>query len=518
MESSQDKAKKGFKVHNTITGRLHEFDSPQKHPEVTIYLCGLTTYDYAHLGNMRGPILFDVFRKFLKVLGYKVKFVTNFTDVDDKVIKRANESGVDWESLTRKFTREYLLDLSALGIEHADVYPKVTFHIPDIIDYVREILDQDFAYVINGNVYFDVRKYHAERKNYGKLSRRNIDEMITESRTEFDENKRDELDFALWKSDPEVGWDSPWGKGRPGWHIECSLMSTKYLGETFDIHSGAIDLKFPHHENEVAQAEAHSGDGTFARVWMHYEFINWKGGKLAKSGESFAVRDLFKKYDPETIRQFILSAKYRSPMDFSDEKMEEIKRSRERIDNFFFEAKRLLGDGIEESRDNLNNKLSKNVEAEKISDPEAKVASEVEIFPENFLGDLRDDFNTQGAFSRIFEIVSGANTLLGDPSLRQRGKEILNLAYLEILWAGSILGLFNDERKQLMQETAAMEILGKGGVSPDNSAEAQKLLDERQRLKGEKKYAEADAVRVKITALGFEVRDTSDGPVLKPKD
>ncbi|MBU1023535.1 class I tRNA ligase family protein, partial [bacterium] len=222
MESSQDKAKKGFKVHNTITGRLHEFDSPQKHPEVTIYLCGLTTYDYAHLGNMRGPILFDVFRKFLKVLGYKVKFVTNFTDVDDKVIKRANESGVDWESLTRKFTREYLLDLSALGIEHADVYPKVTFHIPDIIDYVREILDQDFAYVINGNVYFDVRKYHAERKNYGKLSRRNIDEMITESRTEFDENKRDELDFALWKSDPEVGWDSPWGKGRPGWHIECS--------------------------------------------------------------------------------------------------------------------------------------------------------------------------------------------------------------------------------------------------------------------------------------------------------
>lgn len=516
MENTKAAKEKGFKVHNTVTKKLHEFPPPSKHPEVTIYLCGLTTYDYAHLGNMRGPILFDVFRKFLVEIGYRVKFITNFTDVDDKVIQRAKETDADYSQLARKFTREYLLDLTALGIDHADIYPKVSYHIQDIIDYVKVIIDNGYAYESNGNIYFDVPKFHADKGTYGKLSRRNIDEMVTECRIEADENKHDQLDFALWKADSENGWESPWGKGRPGWHIECSLMSTKYLGETFDIHSGAIDLKFPHHENEVAQAEAHSGTGTFAQVWMHYEFVNWKGGKLAKSGESFAVRDLFEKYDVETIRQFILSAKYRSPIDFSDERMEEVKKSRARIDNFFFEVRRQLGESIEESRHNLINKLGNPHEKKNMSDAELKVFSEVESFAEKFLDDLCDDFNTQGALSRVFEIVNPANTLINAPDLSDTGREIANLAYLEILWAGSILGLFNDERDELMQITAANKVLGIGGIVSDSKGEAEKLLEERQKLKGEKKYKEADAVRDKIIELGFEVRDTPDGPVLKP--
>lgn len=518
MDISAVKPEKGFKIHDTIRRKLYEFPPPSQHPEVSIYLCGLTTYDFAHLGNMRGPILFDVFRKFLKEIGYKVRFVTNFTDIDDKVIKRAEEAGDDPFRLSRKFSREYMKDMSALGIEHADVYPKVTYHIQDIIEYVQKIIAEGFAYESNGNVYFDVPKFNADTKAYGRLSRRNIDEMVTESRTDFDKNKHNELDFALWKADEKYGWNSPWGKGRPGWHIECSLMSTKYLGETFDIHSGAIDLKFPHHENEVAQAHAHSGPDTFARAWMHYEFVNWKGGKLAKSGESFAVRDLFAKYHPEIIRQFVLSAKYRSPVDYSDEKMEEIKKSRVRIDNFFFEAKRLLGEGIEESSDNLINKLSALERENKLPDSEKIAFDEIIAMSDRFLDDLRDDFNTQGAFSHIFEAVNAANSLMAIGELTESGREIVNLAYLQVLWAGSIFGLFKDEMNWIMTNSDAEMLLGNKSGGSDKLAEAKKFVDERTKLKTEKKFAEADAVRLKIEALGYELRDTSEGPVLKPKE
>lgn len=518
MENLQSDKEKGFRIQDTIRRSLFEFPPPSQHPEVTIYLCGLTTYDYAHLGNMRGPILFDVFRKFLREVGYKVRFVTNFTDIDDKVIKRAKEAGDNPFRLARKFTREYLKDLSALGVEHADIYPKVTYHIDDIIEYIKKIIDEGYGYVVNGNVYFDVRKYNDERKSYGKLSRRNIEEMITEARLEFDENKRDQLDFALWKADPGY-WKSPWGEGRPGWHIECSLMSTKYLGTTFDIHSGAIDLKFPHHENEVAQAEAHSGKDTFAKAWMHYEFVNWKGGKLAKSEGSFAVRDLFEKYNPETIRQFILGAKYRSPIEFSHERMEEVKKSRERIDNFFFEVRRLLGERIEESNHNLLNKLSGLTQSDSVSEQEKSAFKEISEFHEKFLDDLRDDFNTQGALARIFEAVNQANTLMSTPDLSETGREIVNLAYTEILQAGKVFGLFEEERERLMQIHDAHELMHKrDSVSIKREHQAQELLNERQRLRGEKKFAEADLIRDKITELGYEVRDTPKGPVLKPVD
>lgn len=518
MKDLTSKSQKGFLIHDTIRRKLFEFPPPSEHPEVTIYLCGLTTYDYAHLGNMRGPILFDVFRKFLKEIGYRVLFISNFTDIDDKVIKRAKEAGEDTFKLSRKFAREYLADLSALGIEHADLYPKVTYHMDDIIAYIKTIIDQGYAYEVNGNVYFDVRKFHDAHGTYGKLSRRNIEEMVTEARLEIDENKRDQLDFALWKADPGY-WKSPWGEGRPGWHIECSCMSSKYLGRAFDIHSGAIDLKFPHHENEVAQSEAHSGENSFARVWMHYEFVNWKGGKLAKSGESFAVRDLFQKYNAETIRLFILSAKYRSPVEFSHEKMDEVKKSRERIDNFFFETKRILKEQIEESSHNLLNKLSRVDESGELSDNESKSFRDIAMFRDKFLDDLRDDFNTQGAMSRIFEAIGTANTLMSSGNLTDNAKEIINLAYTEILWSGRILGLFKSEWEELMQIENARTFTGKGKLSIDSKEnEAQNLLEERQRLRSEKKFAEADEIRDKITALGFEVRDTPDGAVLKPID
>jgi len=510
MDQQYKEKMKGFKIYDTLRRNLYEFPSPSEHPEITIYLCGLTPYDYAHLGNMRGPVLFDVFRRFLREIGYRVRFVTNLTDIDDKVIKRANEKGDDPFKLSRKFSREYLKDLSALGVDSADYYPKVTYHIEDIIDYIKRILAEGYAYESNGNVYFDVPRFNTERKSYGKLSGRNIDEMITEARIEFDDNKRDQLDFALWKADPGF-WKSPWGKGRPGWHIECSAMSTKYLGTTFDIHSGAIDLKFPHHENEVAQAEAHSGNGTFARVWMHYEFINWKGGKLAKSGQSFAVRDLFSKYDPELIRQFILSAKYRSPIEFSDERMEEVKRSRARIDNFIFDAKRMLGEWVEEDRTNLKTKLQRT----NLPGTEKKTFNEIDSFPERFIDDLRDDFNTQGALSRIYEIINSSNSLMTDAQITPEGKEIVNLAMVEILWAGQIFGLLTREREELMQITEAKKLI-EGEKSGDvKKAEAEKLLQERQKFKDEKKFAEADTIRKIILELGFEVRDTAEGSVLK---
>jgi len=504
-----EKMEKGFQIYNTLSRGFHEFPSPEKHPEITIYLCGLTTYDYAHLGNMRGPILFDVFRKFLREIGYRVRLVTNLTDVDDKVIKRAKETNDEWYRLTKFFSREYMKDLEALGVERPNFFPKVTHHIDDIIDYIKRIFEAGYAYESNGNVYFDVPKFNADRKSYGKLSGRNIDEMVTEARTEHDPNKRDQLDFALWKADPGF-WKSPWGEGRPGWHIDCSTMSTKYLGATFDIHSGAIDLKFPHHENEIAQAEVHSGPGSFAQAWMHYEFINWKGGKLAKSGESFAVRDLYKKYSPELIRQFVLSAKYRSPIEFSDERMEDVKRSRERIDNFFFDAKRVLGEWIEEEHENLRAKLSR----QELPNKEKRVFDEINSFSEKFLDDLRDDFNTQGAMSRIYEMISSTNALIS-VEWTSSSKEIINFAYLEVLWAGKIFGLFQKERDELFQVASAQELLSGVKTKRMNEVEAMKLLEERQRLKSEKKFAEADAIREKILSLGFEVRDTPEGAVLK---
>ena len=511
MDQQYEEKILGFRIYDTLRRNLYAFPPPSEHPEVTIYLCGLTTYDFAHLGNMRGPVLFDVFRKFLREIGYQVRFVTNFTDIDDKVIKRANEKGEDVLKLSRKFGREYLKDMAAFGVDTADFFPKVTYHIEDIIGYIKRILDKGYAYESNGSIYFDVPKFNAERKSYGKLSGRNIDEMITEARTEFDDNKHDQLDFALWKADPGY-WKSPWGVGRPGWHIECSCMSTKYLGTSFDIHSGAIDLKFPHHENEIAQAEAHSGNGTFARTWMHFEFINWKGGKLAKSGQSFAARNLFAKHDPELIRQFILSAKYRSPIEFSDERMEEVKRSRARIDNFIFDAKRMLGESIEEDRVNLKAKLS-HIEFPEI---EKKTFDEINIFPERFLDDLRDDFNTQSALSRIYEIINAANLLMTGNEIGSESKEIINLALTEILWAGAIFGLFRKEREELMQITEAKKLIEGEKTGDVKKTEAEKLLQERLKFKSEKKFAEADAIRKIILELGFEVRDTADGSVLKP--
>jgi len=523
-----EKMQKGFRIYNTLSRGFHEFPPPEKHPEITIYLCGLTTYDYAHLGNMRGPILFDVFRKFLREIGYRVQLVTNLTDVDDKVIKRAKETNDEWYRLTKFFSREYMKDLEALGVERPNFFPKVTHHIEDIIDYIKKIFEAGYAYESNGNVYFNVPKFNADRKSYGKLSGRNIDEMVTEARTEHDPNKRDQLDFALWKADPGF-WKSPWGEGRPGWHIDCSTMSTKYLGAIFDIHSGAIDLKFPHHENEIAQAEVHSGPGSFAQAWMHYEFINWKGGKLAKSGESFAVRDLYTKYNPELIRQFVLSAKYRSPIEFSDERMEDVKRSRERIDNFFFDAKRVLGEWIEEERWNLKNVLMDLLKTQKktvyykkqlgLTIVEDLAINKALSFEDEFLDELRDDFNTQGALSKIFNLINIMNSLSESIdynfTILPETKDIINLVYLEILWAGGIFGLFQKERDELFQAKSAQELLSGVKTKRMNEVEAMKLLEERQRLKSEKKFAEADAIREKILSLGFEVRDTPEGAVLK---
>ena len=309
-----------MKIYNTLTRQKEEF-VPQEEGKVKMYVCGPTVYNYFHIGNARPFVVFDTMRKYLEYKGFKVKFVQNFTDVDDKIINRAKEEGISAGEVSEKYIAEYYKDAAALNVKKATVHPKVTETMPDIIKFVQDLIDKGYAYESEGDVYYRTRKF----EGYGKLSGKNIDELIMgesgRTRNADDEKKEDPLDFALWKArkeDSEIAWESPWGMGRPGWHIECSAMSKKYLGDTLDIHAGGEDLQFPHHENEIAQSEAHNGK-TFANYWMHNGYINVNGVKMSKSLGNFkTVRDLLEHYDGEVLRFLILSGQYRGPIDFGN--------------------------------------------------------------------------------------------------------------------------------------------------------------------------------------------------------
>ena len=309
-----------LKIFNTLSSQKEEF-APLSDNEVRMYACGVTVYDHSHLGHARGAVVFDVVRKYLQRKGYKVKYVRNFTDVDDKIIKRAAESGTTWKELAEKYTQEYIKDMAKLGVDRPDIEPKATDHIQDIIDLIGRLFAQGLAYASGGDVFFAVRKF----PGYGKLSKKTIDDMLSGARVDVNERKEDPLDFVLWKASKpgEPAWDSPWGKGRPGWHIECSAMSMKYLGETFDIHAGGMDLQFPHHENEIAQAEGATGK-QFVRYWMHNGFVNVNREKMSKSlGNFFTIKEILEAYEPEVIRFFLLSTHYRNPIDFSDQSLQD---------------------------------------------------------------------------------------------------------------------------------------------------------------------------------------------------
>lgn len=459
-----------MKIYNTLTRKKEEF-IPIDKDNVKMYSCGPTVYDYFHIGNARPFIIFDTMRRYLEYRGYKVTFVQNFTDIDDKMIKRANAEGITVKELGERFIKEYFEDSHALGIHEASVHPKATENIDAIIDIVKKLVDNGYAYEVNGNVYFSTKKF----REYGKLSKQPLEDLEAGARIDVSDEKRDAMDFALWKSQKpgEPAWESPWGMGRPGWHIECSAMANKYLGETIDIHSGGQDLIFPHHENEIAQSECANGK-PFANYWMHNGYINIDNKKMSKSlGNFFTVRDIREKYDSEVIRYFMLSAHYRNPINFADTLMEQAKSSVERVytclDNLVF--------------------LLKNAEDKEPCDTCKAVLDKLEEYREKYIAAMDDDLNTAGAIGAIFDIVYLANTEV----TAQMPRSVIEKVIDTIRELGGVLGLFTKTEEK----------------SLDDEVEA--LIEERNAARKAKDWAKADAIRDKLKEMNIVLKDTPNG-------
>lgn len=457
-----------MKILNTLTRRKEEF-KPINEGKVGIYVCGPTVYDYIHIGNARPMIVFDTLRRYLEYKGYEVNYVSNFTDVDDKIIKRANAEGVDASVISERYIAEVKKDMAALNVREATTHPKATEEIPDMIEMVKTLIEKDYAYEVNGTVYFRTRKF----KDYGKLSKKNIDDLRSGNRdllvSGIDE-KEDPLDFVLWKpkKEGEPSWPSPWGDGRPGWHLECSVMSKKYIGDVIDIHAGGEDLIFPHHENEIAQSEAANGT-EFARYWMHNGFLKINNEKMSKSlGNFFTVREIAEKYPLQVIRFFMLSAHYRSPLNFSAELVEASKNGLERILTAVDRLKSINGiDG----------------------DVDKSVADEMDAFVKKYEDAMDDDLNTVDAISVIFELVKYANVNVTEDSSKATVELVLNT--IEKLC--DILGIITEKKEEIL----------------DSDIEA--LIEERQAARKAKNFARADEIRDQLSSMGIILEDTREG-------
>ena len=461
-------------IYNSLTRRKEEF-KPIHEGKVGIYACGPTVYNYFHIGNARPFITFDVLRRQMEREGYEVTFVQNFTDIDDKMIRRANEEGITVKELADRFIAAYWEDAAALGIRPATIHPRATEHIKEIIDMVRTLEEKGYAYELDGDVYFSVDKF----PGYGKLSGQSLDSLESGARVDVDTGKRNPADFALWKAAKpgEPSWDSPWGKGRPGWHIECSAMSRKYLGDTFDIHAGGKDLLFPHHENEVAQSECCTGK-TFARYWMHNGFINIDNEKMSKSkGNFFTVRDIMKEYQPEDIRMFMLSAHYRSPVNFSRDMMAQAHTSLQRILT---------------AEDNLRFMLEHSAD-KPLTEADNALAAAMDDCARHFDEAMDDDMNTADAIGAIFDLVRLINTNLSAESPKALLKK-----------SDSVL-------------TALTDVLGlkKAGADDALPADVQALLDARAAARKARVWAESDRLRDELKARGYAVEDTAQGQKVK---
>lgn len=460
-----------MKLYNTLTRTKEEF-IPLEEGKVKMYVCGPTVYNYIHIGNARPFIMFDTLRRYLQYKGYDVTFVQNFTDVDDKIIKRGHEEGISPEDVANKYINEYFVDADGLGIQRADVHPRVTDNIQQIIDFVKDLEDKGYAYEVNGDVYFDTKKF----EGYGKLSKQNQDELEAGARIEVNSQKRHPMDFVLWKSkkEGEPGWNSPWGEGRPGWHIECSVMSNRYLGETIDIHAGGQDLKFPHHENEIAQSEARSGKN-FSNYWLHNEYINVNNEKMSKSlGNFFTVREISEIYDLEVVRLFMLSTHYRNPINFSDEILNQSKAGLERLYN----AK-------EKAEFTINN-----LEDSKMTEEEAKLQDELASFRQKFIDAMDDDVNTADAVSAIFELAKFMNSNITENS----SKEFAQKALDEFNELTGVLNIVNKDKKE--------DILDE---------EIEKLIEQRTEAKKNKNFQLADEIRQQLLDKGIVLEDTRQG-------
>ncbi|KUJ90216.1 MAG: cysteinyl-tRNA synthetase [Thermoanaerobacter thermocopriae] len=460
-----------MKLYNTLSRTKEEFE-PLNDKIVNMYVCGPTVYNYIHIGNARAFIVFDTVRRYLEYKGYKVNYVQNFTDIDDKIIKRAQEENVTTKEVAEKYIEEYFIDADNLGIKRATVHPKATEHIEDIVKFIKILIDKGYAYVVNGNVYFETAKF----KDYGKLSHKNIEELQAGARIEINEEKKNPLDFVLWKAQKpgEPAWDSPWGKGRPGWHIECSVMSTKYLGKTLDIHAGGPDLVFPHHENEIAQSEALYGQ-QFSKYWMHIGYLNINNEKMSKSkGNFFTVREITEKYHPEVLRLFMLMAHYRSPINFSLDLMEQAKSAYERLLNAVANLKHLLT-------------VCKDRE---LNEEEKRIKEKFEEYKKEFEDAMDDDFNTADAISVLFEMAKTANINLSGNSSKELVKYILDM----FLKLSEILGLFYRSVKTDIDDE---EILA--------------LIEKRQQARKEKNWKLADEIRDRLREKGIILEDTPEG-------
>ena len=461
-----------MQIYNTMTRKKEEL-VPLVPGQISMYACGPTVYNYFHIGNARPFIVFDTLRRYLEYRGYNVRFVQNFTDIDDKMIRRANEEGTTVKELGERFIKEYYHDADALGVRRASVNPRATEHIGEIVALVRTLIEKGHAYATpDGDVYFSVRSF----PGYGKLSGQNIDDLENGARVDPDEAKRDPLDFALWKAEKpgEPSWDSPWGKGRPGWHIECSAMSMSILGETFDIHGGGQDLIFPHHENEIAQSEAATGH-PFARYWMHNGYINVDNQKMSKSlNNFFTVRDIAKEFDLEAVRMFMLSVQYRNPVNFSREMIQQAESALERLRT----AKERLGEA--------------QIASEGTAD-DAAFMEQLQDFQTRFNAAMDDDLNTADAIGVLFEFARAANTFVSEP----RGKAAVEAGAKLFAELTGVLGLLTQAKAE------------------EFPAEALALLEERQAVRKAKNFQRADEIRDALKQMGFAVEDTANGPKLK---
>ena len=460
-----------MKVYNTLTRKKEEL-VPQDPKKLTMYVCGPTVYNYIHIGNARPIVVFDTMRKYLEYRGQKVKYVQNFTDVDDKIINRAREEGISALEVGEKYIAAYYEDVKQLNVAPATVHPRVTQTMPDIIKFVQGLIDKGMAYEVNGDVYYRTRKF----PGYGKLSGKNIDDLEAGARVDVNDIKEDPLDFALWKarkSEDEIAWESPWGMGRPGWHIECSAMSKKYLGETIDLHAGGEDLQFPHHENEIAQSEGLTGK-TFSRYWMHNGFINIDGEKMSKSaGNFFLLRDVLKEYDGEVLRYFLLSAQYRGPINFSRDLMEAAKAGLERMQNCKATLKHLAAHGADGA----------------MTAAEAEKLAAYDSHKQKFIESMDDDLNTADAISAVFELVADINR----DTAAGATKEFAQKAFALLDELTGVLGLLRQEKKE------------------EIDAELQKLIDERAAARKAKDWATADRIRDELAARGITLKDTPQG-------
>jgi cysteinyl-tRNA synthetase len=458
-----------IKIFNTMTRQKEPF-VPLEEGKVKMYVCGPTVYNYIHIGNARPAIVFDTVRRYLVYRGYAVQFITNFTDVDDKLIRAANEMGSDVPTIAEKFINAYHEDTCALGVQKADAHPRVTETMPEIIEFIENLIQKGFAYEASGDVYFKTRSFNG----YGKLSHQSIDDLKSGARIEIGEKKEDPLDFALWKAakEGEIYWESPWGKGRPGWHIECSAMAKKYLGDSIDIHGGGQDLAFPHHENEIAQSEA-LNEAPMAKYWMHNGYININNEKMSKSlGNFVLVHDLIKQQDPQVIRFFMLAVHYRNPINFSQELLEVAETGLNRIQT---------------SYENLKHRLTVTADLAENNEKWAKIIDETRA---KFITDMDDDFNTANAISILFDFSKEANVYLQE---KNTSKEVITEFIKLFDELSGVLGLTLQKEEELLDE------------------QIEALIEERNQARKEKNFARADEIRDLLKEQNIILEDTAQG-------